>query len=134
MSSESAPHPMRICVFVDYWNLQLTFNQCVGKIKKVSDYRGKIDWKNLGPIFAQEAANVVAGVGSPHSYDGTYIYTSFNPNTDDGKKYKNWANSWLDRQAGVHVQARERKPKALPKCPICHQDITHCPHSGAGCL
>jgi uncharacterized LabA/DUF88 family protein len=61
-----------------------------------------------------------------------YIYTSFNPKTDEGKKFKQWATTWLDRQPGINVQALERKPKALPKCNTCHKEITHCPHQGCG--
>lgn len=119
---------MRICIFVDYWNLQLTLNESLGAVKRVKDYRAKINWLTLGPLFSQEAANLVTGVGSPHSYEGTYIYTSYNPRTDDGKKFKKWATTWLDRQPGINVQARERKPKALPRCNTCHREITHCPH------
>jgi uncharacterized LabA/DUF88 family protein len=132
MSSESGATGPRICVFVDYWNLQLTLNECVGKLKGDDNFRAKIDWRGIGPLFAQEAANVIGGVGAPHSYDGTYVFTSFNPNTDEGKKYKNWANTWLDRQPGLHVDARERKPKALPKCPSCYRPITHCPRNECG--
>ncbi|WP_161978419.1 NYN domain-containing protein [Sphingomonas oligophenolica] len=123
---------MRICVFVDYWNLQLTLNKRLGEVRKDDDFRAKIDWKGLGALFSQEAANVIAGVGTAHSYEGTYIYTSYNPKTDDGKKFKQWATTWLDRQPGINVQARERKPKALPKCNTCHREITHCPHTGCG--
>lgn len=132
MSSESQYQPMRICVFVDYWNLQLTLNQCVGKVAGKADVRAQIDWRGIGPLFAQEAAQVISGTGAPHSFDGTYIYTSYNPNTEEGRKYRNWANSWLDRQPGINVNARERKPKSLPKCPTCYQPITHCPQSGCG--
>lgn len=123
---------MRIGVFIDYWNLQLTLNQRMGAQKRDSDYRARIDWKAIGALFSQEAANLIAGVGTPHSYEGTYIYTSYNPKTDEGKKFKQWATTWLDRQPGINVQARERKPKALPKCNTCHREITHCPYEGCG--
>lgn len=121
---------MRIAVFIDYWNLQLTLNESQGKAKGVEDYRSKIDWRALGPLLAQEAATTVAGVGTAHSYEGAHIYTSFNPATAEGKKFKNWTATWLDRQPGIHVEARERRPKALPKCPCCYRAITHCPHQG----
>lgn len=119
---------MRVYVFIDYWNLQLTLNQKVSERDKVPDPRVKIDWQRVGPVFVQEVNKIVNGT-SP-SYEGTQIYTSFNPSTDEGKKFKNWATTWLDRQPGINVQIRERKPKALPKCPVCHKDITHCPHTG----
>lgn len=56
---------MRICVFVDYWNLQLTLNDAMGALKNAPGYRAKIDWLSLGPQFSQEAANLIGGVG-PH--------------------------------------------------------------------
>ncbi|HCR1767809.1 TPA: NYN domain-containing protein [Pseudomonas aeruginosa] len=121
---------MRIAVFVDYWNLQLTVNNLASKAAG-SDTRIQIDWRGLGQYFASQAHSLL-GAPSPLSYEGAYIYTSFNPNTQEGIKFKGWASNWLNRQPGVHVEARERKPKALPSCPACHKPITHCPHAGCG--
>lgn len=123
---------MRIAVFIDYWNLQLTLNQRLSGQNGVDDYRAKIDWKGIGPTFSASAAAVIGVAQSGFSYEGCYIYTSFNPATEDGKKFKGWATTWLDRQPGVNVQIRERKPKALSKCPSCHKIISHCPHFGCG--
>jgi NYN domain len=123
---------MRIAVFVDYWNLQLTLNQKLGEQKAEDDFRAKIDWKNLGPVFSTAASAILGTPQGGFSYEGCHIYTSFNPATDEGKKFKNWATTWLDRQPGINVQARERKPKALPRCPVCHKPITHCPHTECG--
>jgi uncharacterized LabA/DUF88 family protein len=122
---------MRIAVFVDYWNFQLTLNERLSKVKKVVDYRSKIDWRALGPSLCASACTVL-GHTVGHSYEGTYIYTSFNPATDDGKKFKNWVTTWLDRQPGINVEIRERKAKALPRCPACHLEIAACPHTPCG--
>jgi uncharacterized LabA/DUF88 family protein len=124
---------MRIAVFIDYWNLQLTLNQRLGEKLGQEDVRAKIDWKGVGPIFCQSAADVIAGAANTAcTFEGTHLYTSYNPATDEGKKFRNWAQNWLDRQPGLNVQARERKPKAPPKCPSCHRVISHCPHAGCG--
>ncbi len=120
---------MRIIVFIDYWNLQLTLNQKMSINNKVDDYRAKIDWKNIGQTLAAEASAILGTAQGGYSYEGCHIYTSFNPATEDGRKFKAWTTTWLDRQPGINVQIRERRPKALPKCPICHREITHCPHS-----
>lgn len=120
---------MRIAVFVDYWNLQLTVNNLANKAGKGD--RIQLDWKGLGHYFAAQA-HAIVGAPSPLSYEGTYIYTSYNPKTEEGLKFKGWASNWLNRQPGVHVEARERKPKALPVCPCCHVPISHCPHEGCG--
>ena len=64
----------------------------------------------------------------PHSFDGVGIYTSHDARTEEGRKFHRWATGWLNRQMGVSVECRERKPKAAPKCPRCHQTIGDCPH------
>ena len=56
------------------------------------------------------------------------IYSSYNPATAEGRKFHNWATTWLDRQPGVKVECRERRPKAKPRCPVCHKLIELCPH------
>lgn len=123
---------MKIAVFIDYWNFQLTLNSRIAADRGLVDYRAKIDWKAVGQLLATEACGVLAVDPATLSYEGCYVYTSFNPSTEEGRKFRNWATTWLDRQPGVNVQARERRRKSAPKCPSCHQQITHCPH--AGCL
>lgn len=123
---------MRIAVFVDYWNFQLALNRKIEEKQRTTDVRAKIDWKALGPILAIEAAKQVQNSNVKPDFEGTYVYTSFNPGAEEGRKFRNWATTWLDRQPGVNVEIRERRPKALPRCPICHKEITHCPHDECG--
>ena len=104
----------RIIVFVDYWNLQLTMNQQEAISRGLSDYRFKFDWINLGPWLAQRAFDLLNPKPSAYTFDGVNIYASYNPQTVESRKFKNWALSWLDRQPGIRVACRERKPKALP--------------------
>ena len=120
----------KIAVFVDFWNFQIGLNDEVANRNGDRDVRMKIDWRQLGHVFAIEGCNVLSIDPADHSYEGCYVYTSFNPKTEEGKKYRNWATTWLDRQPGINVKVRPRKPKAHPKCPICHRAITHCPHKG----
>src|ERR1019366_765301 len=103
------------------WNFQLSLN---GN----GNDRFKVDWKRLGPWLAAKAC-AVAGVTN-HSFDGVIIYTSYDPGSTEGAKFKNWATTWLDRQPGINVQCRERRPRSLPKCPECHRAISDCPHCG----
>jgi len=121
---------MRVAVFIDFWNFQLTLNRKVSALRK-ADARVKIDWKGLGQLLASEAYSLLSSP-SALSYEGCYIYTSFNPATDEGKKFKQWVTTWLDRQAGVNVQIRERRRKNPPVCPHCHQEISTCPHAACG--
>ena len=50
---------MRIMVFIDYWNLQLTLNSKLSAVKNTHDYRAKIDWRSIGPIFAEMSSGVL---------------------------------------------------------------------------
>lgn len=121
---------MRIAVFVDFWNFQLGFNTALAKAQGAAEVKAMVEWRAVGRELAAAAAKLLDAAN--WSYEGCYIYTSFNPATEEGKKYRNWATTWLDRQPGINVSIRERKPKARPRCPTCHQVITHCPHKGCG--
>lgn len=118
--------PARVRVFIDYWNFQLSLNEREAEQRKVTDFRFQIDWVQVGPWLAAKACTV-AGITS-HSFDGVIIYTSYDPSTPRGKKFKNWATTWLDRQPGVTVHCRERKPRGSLRCPACHIAIADCPH------
>ena len=94
------------------------------------DTRFQIDWLKLGPYLAERAFGLLTPRPANFTFDGMNIYASYNPQTQESRKFRSWATGWLDRQPGIQVDCRERKPKALPRCPACHRDITHCPHDG----
>jgi uncharacterized LabA/DUF88 family protein len=114
----------RVRIFVDFWNLQLTINEKESQTKGSPDERFFIDWEELPKVLVKKAGEVIA---SQTSYEGTAVYTSCNSKTDEGKKYKKWATSWLDRQRGIQVDCRERHVKHPPKCPKCNGIINDCP-------
>ena len=110
----------RVRVFVDYWNFQLTLNERSGK------ERFLVDWRGLGPWLARvacESVNITC-----HSFEGVIVYASFNPKTDESKKFRSWVTNWLGRPPGVAVRCLERRPRAGPRCSACHREITVCPH------
>jgi uncharacterized LabA/DUF88 family protein len=123
---------MKIAVFIDYWNFQLSLNDSMAKKNNTSDERVSIDFKVLGQQLVIEACGVLSIKTDSYSYSGCYIYTSYNPKTKEGKRYKKWATTWLDRQPGINVQARERRPRGAPRCQDCHQEITHCANPNCG--
>ena len=121
---------LRIRAFIDYWNFQLSLNEREAAAQGVNEFRFTIDWKKLGPWLCQKACGVVGTDPKSSSFDGVIIYASYNPRTDEGRTFHGWAKNWLDRQAGISVVCLERKPRALPKCPICHRQIEFCPYEG----
>jgi len=116
----------RVRVFVDYWNFQITMNEKEGAAIGASNHKFSIDWIKLGPWLAQKACKI--GGITNHIFDGVIIYASYNPKTEEGGKFSRWINTFLNRQPGIHVECFERRPKAPPKCPICHREIPNCPH------
>jgi hypothetical protein len=122
----------RVRVFVDYWNFQLTLNQVEAEARGLANLRVRIAWGDLGLALARQACATMGITGNAFSFDGAIIYASYNPKTTEGKGFRKWATTWLDRQAGINVVCLERKPRALPKCPTCHRPIQHCPHADCG--
>ena len=106
-----AEHRVRIRVFIDFWNFELS-------IKKVrSDF--KIDWHSLGLHLAQEALRVIDETA--HSY-----------NIDHDQKLHGWATRTLDRIPGVHVSMEPRRRRHTgPACPTCHEVVSQCPKCNA---
>jgi uncharacterized LabA/DUF88 family protein len=109
--------PLCTRIFVDFWNLQLTFNEHVES--------RKLDWKALSPILIAEASSILR---TPLQFEGTNVYLSYNPKTAKGKNLHHWSLNVLDRFPGIRVIAKERKAKRAPTCPNCHQRVSQCPH------
>ena len=126
----SAPK-VRVRVFVDYWNFQLHLHE-IGSTTTGDKTKFSIDWKKVGPWLARKACESAGLDPQAHSYEGMAVYSSFDPTTDQGKQFRHWMTSWLNRQAGVDVKCLERKSKNPPKCPTCHKPIVSCPHKGCG--
>jgi uncharacterized LabA/DUF88 family protein len=109
---------MKLRVFIDFWNLQLSVNE---RTKK--GYQ--IDWKKISPWLTDQASNIV---GEQLRYDGTNVYMSYNAKSSKGRGLHNFATNTLDTFPGIHVNIKKRKSKSAPICPTCHKKITDCPH------
>ncbi|MGD9856461.1 MAG: NYN domain-containing protein, partial [Planctomycetaceae bacterium] len=116
----------RVRLFIDYWNLQLTLNEREARANGTDPRteRFAIDFIRFPKVLVQQAEDLL---NAPCAYEGTIVYTSHD-NTAEGRKYRNWATNWLDRQVGVQVQCFERRTKHPPKCNHCHDTIKNCPH------
>ena len=111
---------MKVRIFIDFWNFQLTLNE---------QSRGfKLDWAKLSPWLVQAASNLV---GQPLNFEGTMVYISHDPRSENDRRLHHWALNVLDRFTGVHVTVLERKPKRAHVCQNCHNMISLCPHCNA---
>lgn len=117
----AAPQPiqtLRVRIFVDFWNFQLSM--------KGVDPNFKVDWAKLGPVLSVEAAKLIDVTLAP-KYEGLHVYGSYDPAKPADAKLKNWFNNTLDRMPGVKVVLRERqKKKGHPKCPHCQAETLTC--------
>lgn len=118
----------RIRVFIDYWNLQITLNSKESVLTGVDDVRFRINWRDFPALVASKAAAVTGTID--YSYEGALIYASYSPVGD--ASFRNWLNTWLDRQPGIQVIALERQAKSLPRCRKCNHVLLDCPNCHAG--
>ena len=111
MAEAVVEHRVRVRVFVDFWNFQLSLN------KRSNAVRFEADWKVLGGVLAGVAAEVV-DAGAQVVYQGMDVYGSYGEGDADARLRK-WAENWLARQPGVHVEMQPRR--ASHPSPRCEQ-------------
>ena len=70
MAEAIVEHRLRVRVFVDFWNFQLSLN------KPSSAGRFEADWKVLGGVLAGAAAEIV-DEGAQVAYQGMDVYGSY---------------------------------------------------------
>ncbi len=118
MDQPSADHRVRVRVFVDFWNFQLSLNQAVSGFRP--------DWAKLGHVLAREALQRVDDAAHL-SYQGMNVYGSYGESTRD-RGLKDWAEKTLAGMSGVRVEMlpRQRKRRG-PRCPSCYQEVSTCP-------
>ncbi len=124
MEQATNPRIHRVRVFVDFWNLQLAFNN-----KEPTNSR--IDWEIFPRWVATRGVQLALNDDTVQpEFEGAHIYISYNPRSPQDVKLKQWAATWLDRQPGIQVVLRERVPRYAPRCQNCHRLIEECPHCG----
>lgn len=113
--------PMRVKIFVDFWNFQLAWNsyhQRVGATAIV-----KIPWK---PRLYEV---LVAKIDSAAVYAGTHVYASYDPESKKDLQLRRFLDV-MDAFPGYDVTIKERKPLNPLRCSNegCRASITDCPH------
>lgn len=121
---------MKVIVYVDYWNLQLSLQSEDAKSKSIdiNSHRFCLDWYRLGNWLTYKVQDHLQKTNPQInlSYQETRIYTSTDPN--DNGSYKKWVQNNLSKQPGIRVFCLDRKAKRNQNCVHCHSSIDKCPH------
>ena len=111
---------MRVRVFIDYWNLQLAWNERANG--------APLDWPKVPLVFCHEVSQVLqkAMLGSAR-LEETRVYGGYEAGRE--AKLKRWFDNYLDRQPGFRVFTSERHWKARPvHCRACNSQLKQCPN------
>lgn len=120
------PAPIRIKIFVDFWNYELSM--------KAVDCAFKTDWMRLP---REITAEVGALLSPPHGvlYHGLHVYGSYDPSSGRDAPLHKWATTVLSISPGTYVEFVPRqKKKTGPICPGCRGEIRVCPTCAASLL
>jgi len=114
---------MRVRVFIDFWNFQLTWNERAGQ-------QVQCDWKKLASTLTLAAAAELGNAGlASLALEETRIYAGYEAGRE--AKLKDFLHNFLDRQPGIRVFTSERHWRAHPiHCRACNANFDLCPACG----
>jgi uncharacterized LabA/DUF88 family protein len=112
---------MRVKIFIDFWNFQLSWNEYHQRrgIREIV----RIPWK---PLLYETLVREVDPTGV---YAGTHVYASYDPNNEADRALRRFLHA-MDGFPGYDVLVKERKPQSPIRCPNCREPISTCPHCG----
>ena len=115
--------PVRVRIFVDFWNFQLTLNSME---KSAGRSSFMLDWTEVPRACCDKVNELVKPV-SGVVYEGLHVYSSYTNGKGPDMKHKNWIENWLDCRPGVAATCVKRSQKrSPPKCPACHHEAANC--------
>ena len=114
---------MRVKIFIDFWNLQLAWN----------DYHRAQGAQNVVriPWNPRLYEVLVSSIDKTAIYAGTHVFASFDPLSKKDLQLRKFLNV-MDSFPGYDVVVKERKPLHHLRCPNdgCRLEISKCPHCG----
>lgn len=91
---------MNVKIFIDFWNLQLSWNEYHSRLGTTS--RVRIPWENTLPQV------LVTKVGSNAVYAGTHVYASINPRSPNDRKLNSFLQT-MDMFQGYKVNVKKAR-------------------------
>ncbi|MBI5474792.1 MAG: NYN domain-containing protein [Ignavibacteriae bacterium] len=112
---------MRLKIFIDFWNLQISWNEYHKALGATAPV--KIPWEKKLP------AVLTAKAGADAVYMGTHVYASINPKSQSDRRLSAFLET-MDTFQGYKVNVKKRKPAKPVRCNNegCRQEISNCPH------
>ena len=112
---------MKVTIFIDFWNLQLSWNEYHRRIGATDPIR--IPWDKKLPQVLIKHLDPAA------IYAGTHVYASINPKSPNDRKLNAFFQI-MDTFTGYKVIVKERKPAKNIRCTNegCRRDILVCPY------
>jgi uncharacterized LabA/DUF88 family protein len=110
---------MRVRVFIDFWNFQLTWTE--------RSHGLKCDWTRLANTLCGEASKILAAASlGGLTLEETRVYAGYEAGRENN--LKNWLHNFLDRQPGICVFTTERHWRQQPvHCRACNTEHLECP-------
>ncbi len=117
--------PMRVKLFVDFWNLQLAWNSF--HVRRGATSVVRIPW------HPKLYRTLVAHIDPTAVYAGTHVFASYDPASVKDAGLKTFLTNTMDGFPGYDVVLKERKALNPPRCTndACRKLVSHCPHCGA---
>lgn len=114
--------PLRVKLFVDFWNLQLAWNSYHAG-------RGATGTVRI-PWHPKLYSVITSHVDQTAVYAGTHVYASYDPASAKDLQLKKFLLNTMDAFPGYDVVLKERKALNPARCSHdgCRKPITHCPH------
>lgn len=123
MDSDTGLPPVRVHIFVDFWNFSLAFKEIEQGFLP--------DWKALPHAIIRETIAVVAPENRA-IYQGMNVYGSYDDRGERDASLRRWATTVLDRFPGIKVSFVPRQKKRTgPRCPTCFAVVDVCTACGS---
>jgi uncharacterized LabA/DUF88 family protein len=112
---------MKVKIFIDFWNLQLSWNEYHRKLGTADPVR--IPWETKLP------QTLLNKVDKKAEYVGTHVYASINPRSPKDRKLRSFLQI-MNMFSGYTVIVKERKPAKKIRCSQegCRKEIINCPY------
>jgi len=112
---------MKVKIFIDFWNLQISWNEYHNKLGASEPI--KIPWEKTLPKV------LLSRLGEGAIYAGTHVYASINPKSPNDRKLQSFLQI-MDLFSGYKVIIKERKSAKPIRCSNdgCRNIISICPH------